>query len=436
VNQFTASLWGDEAWAATLAVKPYLQIIGIVSKDTSPPLYYLLLHTWMKFFGTSEVAIRSLSFLFFSGTVLNVFFIGKHFWDKKTGFLAAILTLLNPFLFNYAFEGRMYSLLVLTSTLSLYFFLKKNRLGFIFSTTAALYTHHFSIFIVIFEGLWRLTESLNKPPRQILKNLSDFVVIGILYIPWLYPLYYQTRLVGSGFWLGRPVAKDLAETIFKFLVGSGQESIRQLALSLVIIVLLLRKWSRNIKESAFLMGCFFTPLVLTFLISQVFQPIFYDRYMLVAIPAGCLILASNRRPLCLSLIAILLVCLVSLDFYYFTHPTKRPFRQLADYVKTQMPDATLINYNGAAHHLWEAKYYGLNAPIYSPSAMPFYTGTALMEKGDVLKSLPDKSKIVAITSENPENIGFPGYVRGEIVKFDGLSLVEFYKLTVRQAWGK
>ena len=82
MNQFTASLWGDEAWAATLAVKSIWEIIKIVSHDTSPPLYYLFLHFWMKIFGTSEAAIRSLSFLFFLATAVVVFFIGRYLWDK------------------------------------------------------------------------------------------------------------------------------------------------------------------------------------------------------------------------------------------------------------------------------------------------------------------------------------------------------------------
>src|SRR4030042_4565194 len=123
MNQLTASLWGDESWAATLAIKPYLQIVQIVSRDTSPPLFYLLLHTWMKIFGPSEIAIRSLTFLFFLGTVFTAYLIASYFWDKKTGLLAALLTFTNPFLFQYAFEGRMYSLLAFTSTLSIYFFL-------------------------------------------------------------------------------------------------------------------------------------------------------------------------------------------------------------------------------------------------------------------------------------------------------------------------
>ena len=201
MNQFSVSLWGDEAWAATLAVKSLPQIVLTVAKDTSPPLYYLLLHCWLQVFGHSEIAIRSLSFLFFLGTAAAVFLIGKLLWDKKTGLLAALLTLANPFLFTYAFEGRMYSLLALTTCWSVYFFLKKHRPGFILATAAALYTHHFAIFIVVLEGLWTLQEYCQKRSLPF-RRLVDFSLVFLLYLPWLYPLYYQTSLVASGFWLG------------------------------------------------------------------------------------------------------------------------------------------------------------------------------------------------------------------------------------------
>jgi len=63
MNQFNVSLWGDEAWAATLISKSYSQILEIVSRDTSPPLYYFLAHFWTGIFGSSEIGLRSLSFL-------------------------------------------------------------------------------------------------------------------------------------------------------------------------------------------------------------------------------------------------------------------------------------------------------------------------------------------------------------------------------------
>lgn len=420
MTQFSASLWGDEAWAATLAIKPYLKIISIVARDTSPPLYYLIYHTWIKFFGISEVSIRTLSFLFFLGTVLTVYFIGKHLWDKKTGILAALLAFTNPFLFIYAFEGRMYSILALTSTLSVYFFLKKHRIGFILASVAALYSHHFSIFVILFEALWHLAKVWRQPIKKIIKSFTDFFIIGLLYTPWFYPLYYQTSLVGSGFWLGKPNPEVFLATVLKFIVGDGLELARQLALLTIIITLSLRNWLKDKEKSLFLLGWFFVPLILTYLVSQVFQSIFFDRYMLMVIPASSLLIASLRRKFSIIFILIAIFLLAGLNYHYFTHPTKRPFRELAQYVKTEASDLTLVNYNAASHHLFESKYYGLEAPIYAPEPLPFYTGTALMEKNDVINQLPDEEKIGLITSANPQDVVVPGYTIEKSKQFNSL----------------
>jgi 4-amino-4-deoxy-L-arabinose transferase-like glycosyltransferase len=428
MNQFTASLWGDEAWAATLAIKPYWQIIITVARDTSPPLYYLLYHTWIKFFGISEVSIRMLSFAFFLGTVVTVFFIGKHLWDKKTGFLAALLTFTNPFLFHYAFEGRMYAILALTSTLSVYFFLKKNRVGFILASVAALYSHHFSLFIIAFEGIWQLVESWGQPLKKIIKNYLDFLIIGLLYLPWLYPLYYQTSLVGSGFWLGKPNPEVFLETVVKFLVGAGQETSRQIALGAVGLTLILRNWLQDKKKSLFLLGWFFAPLLLTYFVSQVFQSIFFDRYLLLVIPASSLLIASLRRKFSFIFILIAILSLTSLNYHYFTHPTKRPFRELANYIKTEAKELTLINYSAESHHLFESKYYGLKAPIYAPKPLPFYTGTALMKEGDVISQLPDQEKLGLITSTQPGEVIIPGYEIEKSQQFDSLYFLWLSKL--------
>lgn len=423
MNQFTASLWGDEAWAATLAIKPYLQIIQIVSHDTSPPLFYLLLHTWMKIFGTSELAIRSLTFLFFLGTVFTTYLIASYLWDRKTGFLGAAITFLNPFLFQYGFEGRMYSLLCLTSTLSIYFFLKKDRLGFILATTAALYTHHFSLFVIIFEGFWTLLEGLRQPLAKTFKNLTNFLIIGLLYLPWLYPLYFQTSLVSSGFWLGKPQWADLRDLIVKFLVGPSRHLLENLALLAVLISLLLRRWLQDINKSFFLLGWFLVPPFLTYLVSQFFQPIFYDRYMLMVIPAVCLLLSSLTRRISLIPLILLIPTLVIIDWRYFTSPTKRPFRELANFVKQETNILPRVNFNAASHHLFESKYYGIPAPIYTPTSLPFYTGTALMEKGDIIDSLPQVPEILVIASEPPEKVTFPGWKQKKSQTFQSLSLV-------------
>ena len=454
MNQFNVSLWGDEGWAVNLAVKPIWEIITTVARDTSPPFYYLAQHTWMKVFGTSEISIRSLSFLFFLTTVLTVYLIGKHWWDKKTGFWAASLTFFNPFLFIYAFEGRMYAALLMTSTLSVYFFLKKRRWWFAITTAAALYSHHFAIFVVFWEFIWQIKRSWGQSLKKFVWDFRDFMIVGALYLPWVYPLYYQTSMVAGGFWLGKPTLETLADTVRKFTIGSGGEPARLVAWWAVIIALVLRKWTqgtprlcpsalfrinflsrcgekkkklwpKNPGRSVFLLGWFFTPLLITFGLSQIMQSIFFDRYMLVAIPGITLLLASQRRKLSFIPLLVAIVCLANLNYHYFTHPTKRPFREFAEMVKRETPGLTLINHSGAAHHLWETKYYGLNAPIYSPQTLPFYVGTALMKENDVIEKIPDVDELGVITTAPVEEVSLPDYLLFKTEQVGDIKLLIF-----------
>lgn len=145
--------------------------------------------------------------------------------------------------------------------------------------------------------------------------------------------------------------------------------------------------------------------------------------MLMVIPASSLLIASLRRKVSFIFIFLAIFSLVTLNYYYFSHPSKRPFRELANFIKQEVRDLPLINHNAAAHHLWESKYYGLKAPIYAPKPLPFYTGTALMEEKDVIENLPDKKEIGVITSTPPEEVEIPGCHRVKVQQFDQLSFL-------------
>jgi len=418
LNQFTASLWGDEAFSAILSQKSVSGIISTIIHDTSPPLYNLTEHFWFRIFGSSEVAIRALSFLYFLIAIFFVYKIGRHFWDKKTGLLAAALTFFNPFFFVYAFEGRMYSILAATVTASMYFFLTKNWKWYVLTTAAALYSHHFSVFALAIQGVWFIKEFFLGKKTVAYSMLKSFVVIGILYSPWLIPLYRQTKMVGGGFWLATPNLKDLAKLLLTYL-------------NISLIALAVRGWEKNIGKGLFLLFWFLGPILLTWAVSQKFQSIFFDRYLLYTIPAAMLLAASERRKISFVAIVITLIAFFSADAYYFTHPTKRPFREMATYVKeARRGDDYLINWNSAAHHLWESKYYGIPAPLYVPKGiLPYYVGTALMTKEDIIDSLPTGkeakkiNRIGVITSGPVEEIALPGYTKLEEEIFGPLKFV-------------
>lgn len=422
MNQFTASLWGDEAFAAVLAQKSPIQIVSIVARDTSPPLYYLVEHFWMKAFGIGEVSIRALSFVLFLLMVFFVYKIGTHLWDKKTGLIAATLTFLNPFLFIYAFEGRMYSILAASVAASMYFFIKKSWVPYVVATAAALYSHHFAIFAVSVQGLWFLKEFFFGQKAVATKMFKSLIAVGLLYLPWLYPLYLQTTLVGSGFWLATPRPNDVWNLFRTFLAEAVDHRLTQPAFVFLAATLLLRRWQKDFEESVFLALWFILPIILTFLASQFFQSIFFDRYLLFSIPGVLLLLASNRRRVSALALGAGILSLVLVTSFYFTHPTKKPFSELADYVKqTSQEGDFLINHNAAAHHLWESKYYGLDAPLWVPEGqLPFYVGTALMGKEDIIKDLPEADRVGVITSGALEEVEIAGYTRSKTSQFSSL----------------
>lgn len=426
-TQFNTSLWGDEGFSAILSMKPPLEIIRIIIRDTSPPLYNLTEHLAFQMFGVSEVVIRSLSFFYYCLTILFVYLIGSFLWNRRTGLLAAALSFFNPFFFIYAFEGRMYAILALGVTASMYFYLRLYYLkttpktafpaslilGYIFSTAWALYSHHFSIFIIFIQGLWFLPQLILNRKKALFLFLG-FLGTTLLYLPWLYPLYLQTKMVGGGFWLGTPTLKNLSDLILEYLAQGIKHPLAKPALSFTLLSLLFRNWLRNLKITAILLSWFLGPILLTWLISQFFQSIFFNRYLLYAIPGSMLILASSRRKIISAIaLGIVLGLFINIDYHYFTHPTKRPFRQLAEYVQeTRHGDDFLINWNSSSHHLWETKYYAIPAPIYLPGEgqLPFFVGTALMTDSDVIRSLPPRIRRLGVITSGPiAEVIIPGY---------------------------
>jgi len=452
-NQFTASLWGDEGFSAILSMKSIPDIIAIIARDTSPPLWNIFEHLLFKFIGNQEIHIRGLSFVFFLGSVFFTYKLGSFIFSRKTGVLASVLTFLNPFFFIYAFEGRMYSILAFGVSASMYFFLKilydqegastLNKLGYVVSTLWALYSHHFAFFAVFVQLLWWLTEFLFGKRIRAKKLFKNFLLVGIFYIPWLYPLYLQTSQVSRGFWLAKPDLIDLRNLIYDFIAtGIKNDNLKipftdlafyQASLYLAFLILIMRKWWRKVKISLFFVIFFLTPIILTWFISQYFQSIFFNRYLLFTIPSFSIIVASCRNKISPFVIFFLILILAIIDYDYFIHPKKLPFKQVASYIKTQMREEDfLINwYSNGTHHLWETKYYSIPAPIFNPKKekLPFFVGTALMQDEDFVSEIPDQVKRVAVITSGPiEEISIQGYTKTKVETFDSLKVVWFSKL--------
>ncbi len=420
---FNCSLWGDEAFSAVLSQRPFFEMIGVVAKDTSPPLFYIIMWAWFKIFGSSEIAIRSLTLIFYIGTIALVYLIAKKLYNKKTAFISALLTCFNPFLFPYAFEGRMYFSLLFFTVLSYYFLVSKKRWGYILSAAASIYSHHFAFLVLLPQFIWLITDQPTK--KNVLKTVKDYLIIGALYIPWLYPLYLQTTLVSGGFWLGKPKPEDLVNIFLNFLNNKPLVRIHKFTPLIAGIILAMRKWQ---KKDLLLVFWLVIPPVIAFAISQTSLKIFYERYLLYCVPPLAILLASRWRKISLPLITILAVFYLQISYWQFTKPFKKPFREFSNWVKVNNPDIPIINYNGGAHHLWETKYYKIKAPIYSPGGpLPFFVGTAQMKPEDVIYQLPEQNTIGVITSNDPQSVSIPGYSTIDTYRLDSLSFLKMIK---------
>lgn len=113
------SYWYDEVVTIRLAnANGPVDLLALLNRidATRAPLHPLILQQWVKVFGASEAASRSLSAVCGVLTVLAVFRLGRLiFRDNATGIWAALLAAISPPLIVYARETRMYAWLVLVT---------------------------------------------------------------------------------------------------------------------------------------------------------------------------------------------------------------------------------------------------------------------------------------------------------------------------------
>src|SRR5215213_2341166 len=90
------SLWGDEGSSISLASRSLAQIVRDTANDAHPPLYFWVLHFWIRMFGTSVFAVRSLSALCGALMVSITYILGRRWFGHPAAVVAAMAALLSP----------------------------------------------------------------------------------------------------------------------------------------------------------------------------------------------------------------------------------------------------------------------------------------------------------------------------------------------------
>jgi mannosyltransferase len=223
-----AGYWIDEGLSVGIADRPLADIPATLRQDGSPPLYYLLLHGWMRLVGSGETATHALSLVAALATIPLAYWIGRRFFGTRAGWACAMIAATIPFLSRYAQETRMYALVMLESLLLCAAFVEGGVRGrraalpwLTLVLALLLYTHNWGVHLfvgtVVASIVLIATGRLAVPVRWLGAALVGALV---LYAPWIPSLVDQARATGAP-WSRLPGWQWLAIAALILAAGVG-----------------------------------------------------------------------------------------------------------------------------------------------------------------------------------------------------------------------
>ncbi len=211
-------LWLDEALTVHIAQLPLRRIPAALRHDGAPPLYYFMLHAWMRVFGTSRLGVRSLSGAL-SVASLPVMWVAARRMAAEAGlsddmaalgWTGVLLLASSPFAVHFATEARMYSLvvlLVLVGYLALSEVLAgghRSRPAVVTLAVACallLLAHYWSFYLLVVVVVALVVKARRCPSAaarsRVLVALGAIACGGVLFIPWVPTLVYQLGHTGT-----------------------------------------------------------------------------------------------------------------------------------------------------------------------------------------------------------------------------------------------
>ena len=395
-------LWIDEAFSTWMGQQPVGQMLSwLVRIDQHPPLYYLLLHIWMRL-GDGEALVRAFSALCSTLTIPVIYLLGRRLAGRKLGLLAALILVISPFHVHFAQEARMYALLALNASLAMLaqahlltdpraatvapgqqlagfwrtWRVTRRRpslqaietdlawLAYALFTALTLLTHNTAIFFLIVTnllvfGLFSakiLGCKLSQSPISTL-FLHNWLLaqagVLLLWSLWLPAFVTQSLGVYREFWLPEPTWARVGGVLFEFvseflpLPLGALGTIGGLYLGLAALGLI--AFRRRPVPVAFLLVLFVVPFVGELLVS-LHRPIFYARTLIwISLPLYILLAAGIRKLRCWpSILAGLLFILttngLSLHAYY-TQFEKEQWDDAAALMAERVEPGDLILFN-------------------------------------------------------------------------------------------
>src|SRR5690349_18012600 len=238
-----SDLWLDEALSVNISRLPYRDIPDWLRHDGAPPLYYFMLHAWTDVFGTSDLAVRSMSGVLSVATFVPMWFAGRRIAGRSGAWIAVLVLASSPFAIGSG--TRMYSLVMLLVTvgyLAVRRLLERPSLGrqavVALINGLLLYTHYWSFYLIAVVAallIWRAWRGADADQRHAARAALVALVAGaITFLPWIPTFLYQSQHTGTPW--GDPIFMT-ASFAFALRDFAGGEHSEAYALLVVLIML-------------------------------------------------------------------------------------------------------------------------------------------------------------------------------------------------------
>jgi uncharacterized membrane protein len=344
--------WGDEIQTVVIARRSVPDIRSGLARDGAPPLFYYVLHAWMRVFGTGPSSSHSLTIVLGLLTVVAAWWFGRRHGGTWAGLLAAAAIALNPFLVRFSTETRNYALFGLLGVVAIGLLLDLLRLegrythlllGIVLGS--CMLTHAWGVFFTgaIVAAVW-LDALLRRDRELALQGAIALVVAGIVFAPWLPTFVEQARHTGAP-WNSRYSLLSTFDQMVGYVGNRAVAAIAALAIAVGFAAALgVRKLTVELVLAA--AACVAT-LALAFVYSYV-TPIWQERYGIVAVAAGLVVgavVASRTRvgvaALCVALLAMAAFTVHDVASSPVDAKPDARFRYVAEAVAPDVPDVAL-----------------------------------------------------------------------------------------------
>jgi hypothetical protein len=304
--------WGDEIGTVLAAQEPLARILNGRALDFHPPLYYLLMHFWIRGFGSDEAVVRVPSVLF--GLLLIVVLVrfaqetvGARAW-RWAGAFAAVY----PPLIMFSRMARYYSMVGFLAALSCLFFWRmlrrfswRHMIYYVLAGLGLAYTNYLALGLLASQLVVGLIWGSSRR-RWVLTG----VVIVAGYAPWVGVAFAQagalagrgevaTAVSGLGGLASRVAyplyALSLGETVFPWRLWVVAPALPLVAT--LAVAGLIQSRREAIRAGVVVACTFVLAVVVASTVARAVPPVYLPSRMLFLAPVLLLVLALGVKHL-------------------------------------------------------------------------------------------------------------------------------------------